>query len=107
MARASLSGGVSPAEPPVNTNELRTVESNSEVLLWQSRYRLGIVAFIGGAGFLLRLVGALGSRAVGSQTLGASTTLTALLLLVGGYVAVIVGVMMWARWRRHAGPFAV
>src|SRR5688500_1851811 len=56
--------------PNVNTNELRAVESNSEVLLWQSRYRLGVVAFIGGAGFLLRLVGALGSDSVGVRTVG-------------------------------------
>ena len=91
----------------MNSSDLRTVESNSEVLLWQSRYRLGVVAFIGGAGFLLRLVGALGSRAVGTHTLGVSRTMVALLLLVAGYVAVIIGVMMWARWTRHAGPLVV
>jgi diguanylate cyclase (GGDEF)-like protein len=91
----------------VNTSELRAVESNSEVLLWQSRYRLGVVAFIGGAGFLLRLVGALGTDAVGVHSLGPRGTLGALLLLAGGYVAIIVGVMVWARWTRHAGPFVI
>ena len=91
----------------MNTSELRTVESNSEVLLWQSRYRLGVVAFIGGAGFLLRLVGALGTDAVGVHQLGPRGTLGALLLLAGGYVAIIVGVMLWARWTRHAGPFVI
>ncbi len=91
----------------MNTSELRAVESNSEVLLWQSRYRLGVVAFIGGAGFLLRLVGALGTNAVGVHQLGPGRTLAALLLLAGGYVAIIVGVMLWARWTRHAGPLAI
>ena len=91
----------------MNTSELRTVESNSEVLLWQSRYRLGVVAFIGGAGFLLRLVGALGTNSVGVHAFGAGRTLGVLLLLVAGYVAVIIGVMMWARWTRHAGSFVV
>ena len=91
----------------MNTSELRAVESNSEVLLWQSRYRLGVVAFIGGAGFLLRLVGALGTDAVGVHSLGPRGTLGALLLLAGGYVAIIVGVMLWARWTRHAGPFVI
>ena len=91
----------------MNTSELRAVESNSEVLLWQSRYRLGVVAFIGGAGFLLRLVGALGTNAVGVHQLGPGRTLAALLLLAGGYVAIIVGVMLWARWTRHAGPLVI
>ena len=91
----------------MNTSELRAVESNSEVLLWQSRYRLGVVAFIGGAGFLLRLVGALGTDALGVHQLGARTTLGALLLLAGAYVAIIVGVMLWARWTRYAGPFVI
>ena len=97
-----------PSRIPVNTSELRTRESNSEVLLWQSRYRLGVVALIGGAGFLLRLVGALGSGdAIGIQTLGVRATLGSLLLLVAGYVGVIVGVMMWVRWTRRAGDLAL
>ena len=91
----------------VNTNELRTVESNSEVLLWQSRYRLGVVALIGGAGFLLRLVGALGSGSVGVHAIGVRATLVGHLMLVAGYVAVIVGVMLGVRWTRHAGGFAI
>ena len=91
----------------MNTNELRAVESNSEVLLWQSRYRLGVVAFIGGAGFLLRLVGALGSDSVGVRTVGIGATLAGLLVLVAGYVAVIIGVMLWVRWTRYAGPLAI
>ena len=85
----------------------RTVDSNSEVLLWQSRYRLGVVALIGASGFLLRIAGALGSGSVGVASMGRSDTFAALLMLVGAYTAIIGGVMAWARRKRHAGWFAV
>src|SRR5688500_14307557 len=85
-----------------HSNPLRAVESNSEVLLWQSRYRLGVVALIGASGFLLRMVGALGSGAVGMHTLGAGGTFATLLLLVGAYAAIVGGVMVWARRTHHA-----
>ena len=85
----------------------RAVESNSEVLLWQSRYRLGVVALIGASGFLLRLAGALGSGAVGLSTIGRGDTFAALLTLVALYAGVVCGVMAWARRKRHAGWFAV
>jgi diguanylate cyclase (GGDEF)-like protein len=90
----------------VNTSELRAVESNSEVLLWQSRYRLGVIALIGGSGLLLRAFGVLGTDAANLQA-GHGATLSTLLLLIGGYTAVILGVMGWARWMRHAGPFVI
>jgi diguanylate cyclase (GGDEF)-like protein len=90
-----------------HSNPLRAVESNSEVLLWQSRYRLGVVALIGASGFLLRMIGALGSGAVGMHTLGDSGTFATLLLLVGAYAAIVGGVMVWARRTHHAGPFVI
>ena len=90
-----------------HSNPLRAVESNSEVLLWQSRYRLGVVALIGASGFLLRMVGALGNGAVGMHTLGAGGAFATLLLLVGAYAAIVGGVMVWARRTHHAGPFVI
>src|SRR5688572_1407161 len=91
----------------VRASSLRAVESNSEVLLWQSRYRLGVVALIGASGFLLRLAGALGSRSVAVRTIGPGTTFIALLTLVAAYTAVIIGVMVWARRTHRAGPFVI
>ena len=85
----------------------RAVEANSEVLLWQSRYRLGVVALIGASGFLLRMAGALGSRSIAVHTIGRGTTLLALLTLVAAYAAVICGVMMYARRTHRAGPFVI
>ena len=90
-----------------HSHALRAVESNSEVLLWQSRYRLGVVALIGASGFLLRMVGALGSGSVGVRAIGAGDTFATLLTLVIGYGAIIVGVMVWARRTHHAGPFII
>lgn len=91
----------------VHSTALRSVESNSEVLLWQSRYRLRVVALIGASGFLLRMAGALGTGSLGARTFGVSGTLATLLLLVAGYVAIIGGVMAWARRTHHAGSFAI
>ena len=90
-----------------HSNPLRAVESNSEVLLWQSRYRLGVVALIGASGFVLRLAGALGSSSVGITMIGVSEAFSTLLLLVAGYAAIIGGVMIWARRTHHAGPFVI
>ena len=90
----------------MNTSELRAVESNSEVLLWQSRYRLGVAALIGGSGLLLRGIGALGGDSVGIRAANGASVST-LLLLIGGYGIIVLGVMAWARWMRHAGPFII
>ena len=95
------------ATQDVPASAQRAVESNSEVLLWQSRYRLGVVALIGASGFLLRLAGALGSGSVGIATIGRGDTFAALLTLIALYTAVIGGVMAWARRKHHAGWFAV
>ena len=95
------------ASHDVHATALRAVESNSEVLLWQSRYRLGVVALIGASGFLLRIAGALGSGSVGLHTIGRGDTFAALLFLVAGYTAIIGGVMMWARHTHRAGPFVI
>ena len=100
---------VMPAMTPhdAHSNALRAVESNSEVLLWQSRYRLGVVALIGASGFLLRVVGTLGSNSVGIRAMGVTDTFGTLLMLVAGYAAIVGGVMLWASRTHHAGPFII
>jgi diguanylate cyclase (GGDEF)-like protein len=89
----------------VISNELRNVESNSEVLLWQSRYRLGVVILIGATGFAARAFGMLGTDSVGVHGFGPRGALSLLGLVVAGYAAIVIGVMIHARRTRNAGPW--
>src|SRR5687767_13401581 len=96
---------VSQVDPNVISNELRNVESNSEVLLWQSRYRLGVVILIGVTGFAARAFGMLGTDSVGVHGFGPRGALSLLGLVVAGYAAIVIGVVIHARRTRHAGPW--
>jgi diguanylate cyclase (GGDEF)-like protein len=85
----------------------RTIESNSEVLLWQARYRLGVAVLIGASGLLLRLIGVDVSHSAGVSALGSSTATTVLGALATSYATIILAVVLWSRRQRRAGAWSV
>ena len=85
----------------------RTIETNSEVLLWQARYRLGVAVLIGASGLLLRLIGVDVSQSAGVRALGSSTATAVVGGLATSYATIILGVVLWSRRQRRAGPWSI
>jgi diguanylate cyclase (GGDEF)-like protein len=88
----------------VNATPHRSHESIAEILLWQSRSRIGFVAVLGTLGEVLRLSGLLRADTYVAERLGAGVAITLCGALFIAYLAGVTGFAFWLRHRRHAGP---
>jgi diguanylate cyclase (GGDEF)-like protein len=84
-------------------DRLRFEQSNAEILLWQTRYRLALVALVAGLGCVLRQLGVLPESPVVAVTIGASRAQALLGILAALYVAFVLVLHRRLSSSRRAG----
>lgn len=81
--------------------------SNAAILLWQTRYRLMIVAAVGGITLAFKWAGMLSAESVGSRLFGVEAALLFTGLLLVAYCVFIGVLALHLRARRRVGNWAV
>jgi diguanylate cyclase (GGDEF)-like protein len=81
--------------------------SNAVILLWQTRYRLLIVAGAGGITLAFKWAGMLSADSVGAQQFGPEAALAYTGALLLGYCAFIAAIAFHVRSKRRVGYWAV